>query len=160
MARLTDDKWEQLEADWHTGAYSKNQLATKYELSHTAVNKRLKSVEPKFQALVSTQIAIKSELSNQSCKQVSAIETVVAEAIRNKNLVFGVTHKALEKASKLLDSTENMYDINTAIQLADRASLTLGVNQRHSTSQVNIQNNQNIEPTKIVREIIDVAIEH
>jgi len=156
MARLSESQWESLEADFHTGMYSKNQLADKYDISHTAVNKRLKDIEPKFQRLVSTQIAIKSELAEQSCKQVSAIETAVDEAIRNKNLVFGLTQKALKKASLLLDNTENMYDINTAVQLADRASLTLGVNQRHSSSQVNIQNNQSVEPTRIIREIIDV----
>lgn len=156
MARLTDSQWEALEADYHTGTYSKNQLAEKYNISHTAVNKRLRDIEPKFQELVSTQIAIKSELADQSFKQVSAIETAVDEAMRNRNLVFGVTCKALHKAQKLLDETDNMYDVNTAVQLADRASLTLGVNQRHSTNQVNIQNNQSLEPAKIIREIIDV----
>ena len=145
MARLKEDQWETLEADYHTGMYSKNQLAEKYEISHTAVNKRLKDIKPKFQDLVSTQIAIKAELSEQSFKQVSAIETVVSEAMKNRNLVFGVTQKAMKKLQNMIDNTDNPNDIKTIIDASDKASLTLGVNPRFANTQIQQNNNMSIE---------------
>ena len=155
MAKLTDDLREKIIAQYRVGK-SQNWLAQEYELSPATINKLCKGIEQNYREKVNTVVAIKSDLSQESEYLSEYFDKEVNEAIRNRNLVFGVTQKALKRASQLLDSADNMYDINAAVQLADKASLTLGVNQRHSQNQVNIQNNQSVEPVKIIREIIDV----
>lgn len=155
MAKITDELKSKIIAQYRIGK-SQNWLSREYELSPATINKLCKGVPQDLVEKVNTQIAIKSQLASESEYISEYFDKEVNEQLRNKNLVYGVTHKALLKANALLDTAENMYDINTAIQLADRASLTLGVNPRHASNQVNIQNNQSIEPTKIIREIIDV----
>ena len=131
MARLTDKQRETILADFHIGK-SQNELAKKYDVSPATINKLCKGVIPKYKDKVNTVVAIKSELFEESEYQSECFDKEVNEMLQNRGLVFGLTQKALRKASKLLDETDNMYDINTAVQLADRASLTLGVNQRHA----------------------------
>ena len=157
LARLSVEQWELLEADYHTGRYSKNQLAEKYNLTHTAVNKRLKDIAPKFQELVSTQIAIKSELSSQSFKQVSAIETAVEEALKNKDLIYTAQQKALRKATDMIDEIDSASDLKCIIDGIDRASLTLKVNERHAPKTdialTNAQQNNEQTIIQIVRDV-------
>lgn len=143
MARLTDEQWESLEADYHTGKYSKNELAKKYNITHTSVNKRLKSVVPKFQDLVSTQIAINTELSEQSFKQVSAIETAVEEAMRNKKLINDNATKLANKINNMTDEVDNAQDIRHLVEANDKLAITLKVADRHAPKQdISLQNNQ------------------
>ena len=165
MARLTIEQWEDLEADYHTGTFSKNELAEKYEISHTAVNKRLKNVEPKHKDKVSTLISIKSDLANESFKEVSAVETIVAEQLRRRGLLFSGVEKAVKKMADLIDYGKieekinvapgvqqfeerklNTSDIKNALDGFDKASITLGVNERFS-SKVEV-NNANVQQTE------------
>lgn len=152
MARLTNEEWESLEADYHTGIYSKNELAKKYDVTHTAVNKRLRGIEPKFQQLVSSQIAINTELQSQSFKQVSAIETAVSESMRRATLVYSIQEKALAKAEIMLDQIDSPSDLKTIVDAVDKASVTLKVSDRHAkNTEVNISNTnaqQNIMQNK------------
>lgn len=61
----------------------------------------------------------------------------------NKNLVYGVTQKALQKAHDLLDEIDNANDLKAIVELSDRASITLKVNERHAPkSDVNLVNAQ------------------
>ena len=69
-----------------------------------------------------------------------AFDTKVNEHLRRSNLVFEVQEKAVVKAGELIDYIDNPKDLKDLIDGVDKASLTMGVNQRHSNSQVNIQN--------------------
>ena len=40
----------------------------------------------------------------------------------------------------MIDLADNPNDIKTIIEASDKASLTLGVNQRHANSQINVTN--------------------
>ena len=77
-------------------------------------------------------MSIKSELARESKYQSECFDKEVNELLFNRGLVFNVTQKALKKLDKLLDEADNADDINTIIQASDKASLTLGVNQRHA----------------------------
>lgn len=113
MARPTPEQWENLIADFHTGAFSKNELAEKYDLSHTAVNKKLKGIEPKHRDKVSTLISIKSELAHESFKEVSAVETIVTEKTKHLLLFQNSALKNQKKANELLELTDDMKDIES-----------------------------------------------
>ena len=62
-----------------------------------------------------------------------------------KNLVFNASEKILSKAIKMSDEVDTAQDLKYLSDTVDKTSLTLGVNQRHSNSQVNIQNTNAIQ---------------
>ena len=156
----SDEQWDRAKAYFESGQYSLSQISDKTGIDKSQISRKSKIQQWQHgknsdYIEAKTTLAIKKTTENTTVLQ--TLDDIADEAIRNKMLIFGVTHKALQKAKALLDEADNMNDINTAIQLADRASLTLGVNPHHASNQVNIQNNQSVEPTKIIREIIDVC---
>ncbi len=132
MAKLTDNEVKLLIADYHTGKFSQRKLAEKYNVSIGKVNQLTKEVTPINEHLVNAQMSILSAKSQLTNEQMNAIMNTAQELAFNKGLVFNVSQKALQKASMLLDQSEDMNELKTAVDLADRASLTLGVNQRHA----------------------------
>ena len=154
MAKLSQETKDRIIAQFKVGK-SQNWLAREYELSPATINKLCKGVEQKYKEKVNTVVSIKSELSEESEYESEYFDKEVNEALKNKNLIYGVTHKALKKANELLNKTDNMYDVNTAVQLADRASLTLGVNPRHANQQINVQTNTEVNNNTLEIKFID-----
>jgi hypothetical protein len=132
MAKLTNTDKELILADFHTGYYTVRQLADRYNVSHTAIHNITKGLEAKHREKVDTLISINTELQGESLQEVDSVKKVVDEVLRRQNAVYGVTEKALRIADKLLDQTDTMNDVKLAVELADRASLTLRVNERHA----------------------------
>lgn len=141
MARLTDKQREDIRNQLILGE-SQYAIARDYEVSSATVNKIFKTIsEDEFLAKeVKDEIAIKSKLSIQSESLVKAFDDKVNEHLRRTNLVFGIQERAVVKAGELIDYIDNPKDLKDLIDGVDKASITLGVNQRHSNSQVNIQN--------------------
>ncbi len=147
MAKLTDKIRERILADFNIGK-SQNWLANEYELSPATINKICKGLTPKYKDKVNAIVSIKSELSQESEYQSECFDKEVNEKLKNKNLVYGVTQKALKKAHDLLDEIDNANDLKAIVELSDRASITLKVNERHAPKQdINLtnaqQNNEN-----------------
>ena len=158
MARLTEDTKAKILADFHIGK-SQNWLAKDYECSPATINKICKGITPKYKEKVNAVVAIKSELAQESEYQSECFDKEVNENLRRKQLVYVVSEKIIKKAEEMMETVvETPADLKALSDTVDKTSITLGVNQRHAQSQVNIQNNQNNEPTKIVREVIDVGI--
>lgn len=109
-------------------------------------------------------IAVKKSTENQ--QSLMCADEIADDNIRRKNLVNGLTEKILNNIDKSVsqkiivkneDGTEKEEDMlldsksaKEYIEAIDKASLTLGVNQRHSSQQINVQtntqvNNNNIE---------------
>jgi transposase len=132
MARLTENDKKIILADYHTNKYSQRDLAKKYNVSLGTISNLTKEVTPQNEHLVNAQIAVLSAKANLENEQLNAIMNTAQELAFNKELVYNVTQKALKKLDKLLDEADNADDINTIIQASDKASLTLGVNQRHA----------------------------
>ena len=149
MAKLTDKIRERILADFNIGK-SQNWLANEYELSPATINKICKGLTPKYKDKVNAIVSIKSELSQESEYQSECFDKEVNEKLKNKNLVYGVTQKALQKAHDLLDEIDNANDLKAIVELSDRASITLKVNERHAPkSDVNLVNAQQNQPTQI-----------
>lgn len=153
------EQWEKTKAYFESGQYSLSQISEKTGISKSKISERAKRelwergrnadyIEAR------TTLAIKKGTEKGTTIQV--LDDIADEAIRNKNLVHGVTQKALRRLDELASVAEDPNDLKIIIEASDRASLTLGVNPRHASNQVNIQNNQSVEPVKIIREIIDV----
>jgi hypothetical protein len=172
MAKLTDDLKDKIISDFNIGK-SQNWLATNYNLSPATINKLCKGLIPKYKDKVNDVISIKTELANESEYQAFTFDKEVNEQLRRKNLIFNATEKIIKKATELLEKNKvvdkisvgdgiqnfeprelNTTDLKNLSDTIDKASITLGVNQRHSNSQINVntQNNVNTNNTTLTLE--------
>lgn len=143
MAKITEHDKKLIISDYLTGKYSQRKLSEKYHTSIGSVNKLTKELNPTNEHLVNAQFAILSAKSELPTEQLNAIMNTAQELAQNKNLVFGVTQKALKKLNTLVDETETANDLKTIIEASDRASLTLGVNPRFAPkTEINNTNAQ------------------
>lgn len=140
MARLTDEDRENILALFHTGEYSNNDIAKKYNTSHTTINKITKNLTPKHKDKVSTLVSVKSELAKESFKEIQAVETLVEEKTKHLKLINDNATKLAQKINVMTDEVCEAKDIKDLVDANDKLSITLGVNQRHANSQVNISN--------------------
>lgn len=162
MARLTPEKREDIKSALLLGD-SQYKVAQEFEVSSATVNKIFKELDKETlkqtKSLVKEEVAIKTVLSEQSERFSKSFDDKVNDEIRRRGLVFGVIEKALElnqdilKANKTYEKVNvgdgvqqfeprelNTTDIKNIIEGTDKASITLGVNQRHANSQVQINN--------------------
>jgi len=107
------------------------------------------------------QNEINQQKSTLNPSELNFHEQEVANILRRENLVYGATEKALAKIDKALDKkyivkdeegneTEeeveySAKDMKDYIDGIDKASITLGVNQRHANSQVVVNNQNNLQ---------------
>ena len=176
MARLTDKQREDIRNQLILGE-SQYSVARDFEVSSATVNKIFKTIsEDEFLVKeVKGEIAIKSKLSCQSESLVKAFDDKVNEQLRRQNLVFNASEKLLVKATQMIDKNQTVDKINVGAGIQqiepreldssdlknladtiDKASITLGVNQRHSNSQVTVNNsNLNAQQTNIVKTLDD-----
>ena len=155
MAKLTDKIRERILADFNIGK-SQNWLANEYELSPATINKICKGLTPKYKDKVNAIVSIKSELSQESEYQSECFDKEVNEKLKNKNLVYGVTQKALKKAHDLLDEIDNANDLKAIVELSDRASITLKVNERFAPKQdINLTNAQQNNENKVIKVVYE-----
>jgi len=146
MARLTDKQREDIRNQLILGE-SQYSIARDYEVSSATVNKIFKTIdEDEFLVKeVKEEIAIKTKLSSQSESIVKAFDDKVNEQLRRQNLVFNASEKALKKLDSLIDMTEDAQDMKHIVDSIDKASITLGINQRHANSQVTVNNSNAIQ---------------
>lgn len=152
MARLTDKQREDIRNQLILGE-SQYSIARDYEVSSATVNKIFKTItEDEFLVKeVKGEIAIKSKLSSQSESLVKAFDNKVNDELRRQNLVFNASEKALVKLSSLIDDVDEAQDMKHIVDAIDKASITLGVNQRHANAPT--INNANLQQTNIPMQI-------
>ena len=178
MARLTEAKREDIKNALLLGD-SQYKVSQQFEVSSATVNKIFKSIPPdevkELKGIVKEEIAIKTKLSEQSERLVKAFDTKVNDEVRRKGLVFGGVEKALKKMNEIVESGQieekinigdgvqqfekralNTTDVKNALDGYDKASITLGVNERFSSSQTQI-NNTNAQQT--VNKSIEIVVE-
>lgn len=162
MPRLSQETKDKILDDFHLGK-SQNSLSYKYKCSPATINKICKGVVPKFKDKVNTVVSIKTDLSRESEYLNESFDKEVNEMVRKRNLVFNATEKLIVRTAEILDSNKtiekvnvgdgvqsfeprelNTTDLKNLSDTIDKASVTLNVNPRHSTQQINVntQNNQ------------------
>ncbi|CUU81725.1 GatB/Yqey family protein [Campylobacter hyointestinalis subsp. hyointestinalis] len=147
---------KELIADYLTGRYSQRELMRKYKVSLGTVNNLTRDLNTSNAELVTAQASLiiaKNELPNE---QMNAIIETAYDEVYSKKLIQKATHlnlqrinDALEKNTKMtkvsigdgmqnLEPTElEMIDYKIAQEAIDKASLTLGINQRHAKTEIN-----------------------
>ena len=178
MAKITNEIKEKILADFHTGKFSQRELAKKYNASKTTIANLTKGLTPKNDRLVEAQISLLSAQSSLTTTEMTAIMTAAKDEAYNRGLIFNATQKNLAKITQMLDKNTkyekvgigdgvqnfepvelNANDYKALQDAIDKASLTLGVNQRTSSTTINNANVQQSEETKIVIERRELADE-
>lgn len=178
MAKITSEIKEKILADFHTGKFSQRELAKKYNASKTTIANLTKGLTPKNDRLVESQISLLSAQSSLTTTEMTAIMTAAKDEAYNRGLIFNATQKNLAKITQMLDKNTkyekvgvgdgvqnfepvelNANDFKALQDAIDKASLTLGVNQRTSSTTINNANVQQSEETKIVIERRELADE-
>ena len=152
MAKLTDAIREAILADWKVGI-SQNQLAKNYAVSKATINKLCKGVEQINIEIVNTKVSLTRALQEKSEQELNSIDREVNDKLRRENLVYGFQERAIKKAGEMLDGIEQPQDLKHLIDGVDKASITLGVSQRHAPkSDVNLTNAQQVNDNKLTIE--------
>nr|DAX63736.1 MAG TPA: helix-turn-helix, Psq domain [Caudoviricetes sp.] len=176
MAKITSEIKEKILADFHTGKFSQRELAKKYAVSNGSVANLLKGLTPKNEHLVEAQIALLSAQAQKSEIEMSSILSTAKDEAYNRGLIFNATQKNLTRVMDMLNKNTkyekvgvgdgvqtfepvelNANDYKALQDAIDKASLTLGVNQRTANTTINNANVQQSEETKIVIERRDLA---
>jgi hypothetical protein len=178
MAKITNEIKEKILADFHTGKFSQRELAKKYNASKTTIANLTKGLSPKNDRLVEAQVSLLSAQNSLTATEMTAIMTAAKDEAYNRGLIFNATQKNLAKITEMLDKNTkyekvgvgdgvqnfepvelNANDFKALQDAIDKASLTLGVNQRTSSTTINNANVQQSEETKIVIERRELADE-
>jgi hypothetical protein len=174
MAKLTDHDKKLLIADYHTNKYSQRDLAKKYNISIGTVNNLTKEITPQNEHLVNAQISIVSAKAILPPEHLNAILNTAQEEVYNKSLITNATQLNLVRTMQYLSENKKLEkrtigdgvqvfeevglgadDFKQCQDAIDKASITLGVNQRHANTTINntnaTQNNSEIRRVTIVK---------
>ena len=159
MAKITDEIKNKISADYHTNKYNQRELAKRHHISLGTINNITKGVVPINEHLVDAKVALDKGFEERSETEMNAIMNTANDILRRQNLVFNASEKLIKRTRELVDSNKtvekvnigdgtqafqerelNASDLKNLADTVDKASLTLGVNQRHSNSQVTVNN--------------------
>lgn len=179
MARLTDEQKQKILSDYHTNKYSQRELAKKHNVSLGSINKLTKEVSPLNEHIVDAQTIVLKAQKELSDEQMNAVMNTASDILRRQNLVYGASEKLLKRTQEIIEKNItidrisrdggqefayrelNTTDLKNLADTVDKASITLGVNQRHANSQVTVnntnaqQNNNGIDSNAITQALKD-----
>lgn len=165
MARPTKYNWEDIKKHYEAGM-SQAEIVLNFECPKSSLSERINKEgwvqNEQVKAYIKGSIEVteqKANLIEQDVRIVEIADSIVDEHSRRRNLVFNATELLVKRATTMIkeNKTTDKISVGAGIQqiepreldssdlknladTIDKASLTLGVNQRHSNSQVNIQN--------------------
>ena len=152
------EQWEKAKALFESGKFSLSEISDKIGISKSKISEKSKKElweRGRNSDYVDAKVTIATKRGTEKGTTIQVLDDIADEAIRNKNLVYGVTQKALKKASEMIDEIDNANDLKAIVDLSDRASLTLKVNERHAPKQdinlTNAQQNNEAKRVTIVR---------
>ena len=165
MARPTKYNWEDIKKHYEAGM-SQAEIVLNFECPKSSLSEKINkegwTQNEQVKAYIKGSIEVneqKSNLIEQDVRIVEIADSIVDEHSRRRNLVFNATELLVKRATTMIkeNKTTDKISVGAGIQqiepreldssdlknladTIDKASITLGVNQRHSNSQVNIQN--------------------
>lgn len=162
---ISQEVWNKAKEYFEAGL-SLTEIVDRTNISKSQISKRAtkenwqKGNEKKQLISQAVEVAEQKETLNETALQVH--NELVDEQLRRRNLVFNASEKLLVKATKMIEKNQTVdklnigagiqqiepreldsSDLKNLADTIDKASITLGVNQRHSNSQININNENN-----------------
>lgn len=124
--------------EWRTGRYSQNDLALEHKVSKGVINKLCKGVEQDVSNIVTAGVEYYQGLNSQDDRMMTVIENVVSMEVRLRGKVERFVEKAIDKGISMLDSIESGSEYKAVIDGVDKATVTIGINERHAKpTQIN-----------------------
>lgn len=162
MAKLSKKDEISLIADWKTGSYSQQSLADKYNCSKGKVNQVVKgATKAKNEHVVTAQVTLLTAKALLSDEEMTAIMTTAQNEVFNRGLVTNATQLNIIRTTEYLANNKKLEkvaigggiqelqevglasdDFKQCQDAIDKASVTLGVNARHSSTTINNTNEQ------------------
>jgi predicted DNA-binding protein YlxM (UPF0122 family) len=177
---INQELWNKAKEYFEAGL-SLTEIVDRTNISKSQISKRAtkeqweKGNEKKQLITQAVEVAIKKETLKETALEVH--NELVSDELRRKNLVFNATEKIIKKATQILDSNKvvdklncgdgiqnfeprelNTTDLKNLSDTIDKASITLGVNQRHSNSQINVNTQNNIQTNLDIDNMTDKEI--
>jgi len=178
MAKITERQKSNIIAKWDTGEYTKVELAKAYKTSESNIRKIVGKKEPKNAHIVEAGVMLETlKKCDKSANEIQAIDNAIQQRLKiefdKDNLkvkIYETQTKAIDKIKALLEDGKykkpikmkngdfdviehhevdlTSTDYKNCIEAVDKASVTLGVNERFSQSQTQI-NNTNANQTNV-----------
>lgn len=177
---ISQDLWNKAKEYFEAGL-SLTDIVDRTGISKSQISKKAtkenweKGNEKKQLISQAVEVAIKKETLKETALEVH--NELVNEQLRLKSLVFKATEKIIKKATDILDNNKvvdrvsvgdgvqqfeprelNTTDLKNLSDTIDKASITLGVNQRHSNSQINVNTQNNIQTNLDIDNMTDKEI--
>lgn len=177
MAKLSDRQKNNIIAKWKTGQYTKSALAKTYKVDEKTIRNITENIEPKnadfVEATLMLEKAKKSELSPIEIAEIAkAVKYRLEKEFSEDNKrvrIYDTSFKILDAIDGILKKGKveekvsvgdgvqqfeeryiNANDTEKLANAVDKLSITTNVNQRHSNSQININNeNTNAQQNNI-----------
>ena len=169
---ISQELWNKAREYFEAGL-SLTEIVDRTNISKSQISKRAtkenweKGNEKKQLITQAVEVAIKKETLKETALEVH--NELVSDEIRRKGLVFNAAEALLKRTKAMIDKNQtvekiscgdgmqnfeprelNSSDIKNLAETIDKASVTLGVNQRFSNAQINLQNNiQNNQQTNL-----------
>lgn len=153
------EQWERAKAFFESGKYSLSEISIKTNIDKSQISRKSKIQQwqnGRNSDYIDAKLTIATKNTTENTTTLEVLNNIADEHIRNKNLVYGVTQKALQKAHDLIDEIDNANDLKAIVDLSDRASLTLKVNERFAPkTDINLTNAQQNNEQKIIKVVYE-----
>ena len=174
MAKLSDRQKNNIIAKWKTGVYTQRDLAKTYKVDVAIINRIVKEIEKENAELVEAGVLfMNAKKSTKSQQEIAEIDKAIEYRLKqeftedNKRVrIYDTSFKILDAIDGILKKGKveekvsvgdgvqqfeerylNANDTEKLANAVDKLSITTNVNQRHSNSQINI-NNENTNATQ------------
>lgn len=174
------EQWDRARAYYESGQYSLAGIQEKTGISRSKISEKAKREQweqGKNADYIEARKTLAVKKGTEKGTVIQVLDDIADEQIRREGLVFGVTESALKQLKKISDEgvkevlvtsklgqdtivekeTINLtpQDYESIVSAADKASLTLGVNQRHAKSgDVNVNTQTNVGIQTVTRRIV------
>ena len=161
---ISQDKWDKARTLFESGKLSLSEISKETGIDKSTISKKAKNQQwnnGEEADYIEAKILIAERKSTLPIEKINILDDVANDEIRRRKLIYGLTEKILVSidsvVSQKVETTDEegnkkiepmLLDSKSAkeyIEAIDKASITLGVNQRHSNSQVNIQNTNAVQ---------------
>lgn len=160
MARLTNDQWELVRADYEIQGLPYSKLVEKYGISKATISRRANKenwLQGKVEHIVQKKVEVLTELDSIS-EQVEklppleqqTIDKEVAERLAREKIFIDSAMRNQRKADVMLGSAEELSELNTHSQITARNKETVLGKQPQTAVQINNANNG----TSIIDELV------
>ena len=145
---INQDKWDKARTLFESGKLSLSEISKETGIDKSTISKKAKNQQWKSGEeadYIEAKILIAEKKSTLPIEKINILDDVANDEIRRRNLIFGNAEKLAQKIDIMTDEVFEAKDIKDLVDANDKLSITLGVNQRHSNSQVNIQNTNAVQ---------------